>query len=585
MLVRTKHLAFFEQHGELFAFHNLFGFIIGMSHDLVELIQYHCDEPKTRSEVDDHFSDQFESEQLDEFLPILQSYKVLVESQLEEERSVWRMVPVRARWTVFHQPSDTELTFWRKSGDNSAPDPQPMWASVFWREIDDERTVGQIIAELRDDPTLDNEPLDDKTILTTLASWVHHERQYLKLAVAPLKTFGPPHQWPSYIRSTMPYRKWQPSDKAPVRALDPLATPLNPPHDYYASEVDDASHQFDMMETTLSHLFRAPSPLLDDQTYGAALMRTLHERDMLHDKVQHIVEVGAGCGDFAAAVLIYLREHRPAVYKQIEYEILDLAPTLRAKQRETLEKAGVLEKVSWISKNAEDWAPEPNSIDLLLSNEVIGDFSTVRLTRELIGLDTTMNIDDAVSSWPSQIRERLGHTGEIIRRYSMPLRDAPDSFYFQTGALHFIATCAEAIRPGGGLYISEYGDAVKYPTASTHLDHLEFSTHFGQCEHVARHHGLTTTVEYIQDLIGLDREAKVLETSRTYFQNLRAMLKHFGVSLEKSAYTTEMFEELIRGRVALSTIGDLRFRWIDERCMGLAPHEFKALLGKKPASS
>jgi hypothetical protein len=172
--------------------------------------------------------------------------------------------------------------------------------------------------------------------------------------------------------------------------------------------------------------------------------------------------------------------------------------------------------------------------------------------------------------------------GQLIEQYRIPLRDAPDSFYFQVGALEFIAKCASALRPGGGLYISEYGDGVKYPIASTHLDHLEFSTHFGQCDHVAKHFGLDTQIEYVQDLIGLDREAKVLETGRTYFQNLRAMMNSFDVSFEKRAYTQEMFEELLGSTVALDHIGDLRFRWVDERCMGLAPHEFKALLATKP---
>ena len=581
MLVRTKHLTYFEQHGELFAYHDLFGFIIGMSHDLVELIEFHTHEPRTRNEVDEEFDQQFDSEQLDEFLTVLQSYKVLLESQLEEERSVWKMVPVRARWVAYHQPTEHEITFWRSIGRESEPDAYPKWAAIFWNEIDNERTVGQIVSELRDDPLLDDEPLDDTTVLTTLHRWVHHDRQYLKLAVAPLKAFGQPHQWPSYLRSTMPYSPWTPTNQAPSRALDVLAKPINPPHAYYEEQVDDAAHQFDMVETTLSHLFRTKTSLLGGLSFGTALAADLDNRGLLHSGVRHVVEVGAGCGDFAAAVLTYIRDNHPTIYEQLDYEILDLAPTLRAAQAATLERAGVQSKVRWTAQNAETWCPAPESIDLILSNEVIGDFSTVRLTRDLLLLDTTMDLQDAISRWSPETRAQLGRAGEQIERYQPALRDAPDSFFFQVGALDFLANAADALRPEGGMYISEYGDAVKYPVASTHLDHIEFSTHFGQAAHVVRQHGVSATVEYVQDMIGLDREAKVLETGRTYFQNLRAMLASFGITLEKRAYTKQMLVDLFGDALALDAIGDLRFRWIDERCMGLAPHEFKALVGRK----
>ncbi|MEC8022453.1 MAG: SAM-dependent methyltransferase [Myxococcota bacterium] len=582
MLVRSQHLTYFEQHGELFAFHNLFGYIIGMSHDLVELIEFHREQPQTRTEVDERFGDHFETEQLDEFLTILQSYNVLVESQLEEERSVWRMVPVRARWVVYHQPNETNLTFWRSIGKTSEADPYPAWASIFWSEIDNERTVGQIIAELRDDPTLDAEPLDDTTVLETLGQWVHHERQYLKLAIAPLQTFGAPHKWPSYIRSTMPYRTWEPTSAAPHRALDPLATPLNPPHAYYASNVSDAAEQFDMVETTLSHLFRHETPLLGGLSFSHALMLELDARGLIHEQVRHIVEVGAGCGDFAAGVLHYLRDKYPEIYANVDYEIIDLSPTLRQAQKQRLQEVGVLDHVRWTAVNAELWTPAPESIDLLLSNEVVGDFSTVRLTRKLLLMESAPELSGVIEHWPDTLRARLGEAGKLIERYTIPLHDAPDSFYFQVGALKFIAKICDALRPGAGFYLSESGDSVKYPVASTHLDHLEFSTHFGHAKHVATMHGVEATVEYVQDLIGLDREAKVLETGRTYFQNLRALMAHFGVTLEKRAYTEAMLTDLLGRELSISAIGDLRFRWIDERCMGLAPHEFKALLGCKP---
>jgi hypothetical protein len=40
--------------------------------------------------------------------------------------------------------------------------------------------------------------------------------------------------------------------------------------------------------------------------------------------------------------------------------------------------------------------------------------------------------------------------------------------------------------------------------------------------------------------------------------------------------------ELLAGKIDAERIGDLRYDKIEDRLMGLVPHEFKALLLKKP---
>ena len=89
----------------------------------------------------------------------------------------------------------------------------------------------------------------------------------------------------------------------------------------------------------------------------------------------------------------------------------------------------------------------------------------------------------------------------------------------------------------------------------------------------------------MQDILEVDRESLTLETTRTYFQSLRAMLQSFGIQLRKLAYTDEAFRALLGDKLSLEHIGDVRFRIFDERCMGLAPHEFKALLLRKSDES
>ncbi|MFT5434170.1 MAG: hypothetical protein ACI9OJ_004883 [Myxococcota bacterium] len=130
MLMRSKHLAYFERHGQIFAYHNLFGYLLGMSRDLVDLLEFHASDLRTREEVDSRFSGQFEAEQLDEFIMVFKMFSCLIDSELSEHRSVWTMVPVRSRWVVYHHPSANELDSGR--GSTVMPALKPSSPSSIW---------------------------------------------------------------------------------------------------------------------------------------------------------------------------------------------------------------------------------------------------------------------------------------------------------------------------------------------------------------------------------------------------------------------------------------------------------------------
>jgi SAM-dependent MidA family methyltransferase len=586
MLMRSKHISYFQQHGEIFAYHSLFGYLLGMSRDLVDLLEFHDVQLRTREEVNARFEGDFEEEQLNEFLQIFRLFSCLIDSELAEERSLWKMMPVRSRWVVFHQAKPTALTFWRTDRAGQSHHEQvPPWAARLWQAIDGETALEDLYQQVSDDPSLKAHDKPRKQVLATLGAWVHHERQYLKFSKGPVSKFGPEHQWPSYLRSTMPYAPWVPGvDPDPQNPLDMVATPINPPHEYYESEVEDAEAQFETVETTLSHLFRDKTPLLDGENYASRVIDLLAERAHLHSDTQQIVEVGAGLGDFAAGVLERIRDTHPLVYDQLQYTSVDLSPALRARQQRRLEEAGVADKVSWRAGNAETMEFKEDSIDLLLCNEVVGDFTSIKLTVTLLGLDAGLpSPQDAYAKWSPQTEEKLGEAGRLIRAYDMPLRDAPSEFYLNQGALVFVEKLGAALKPKGSAWITEYGDGTQYPVASTQLDHLEFSIQFGHLRHLAQQLGLEASVEYVQELIQLHRDVHTLTTTRTYFSSLQAMLRSMGIELDKKAYSQDMFEELLGTNLTLAEMGDIRFQVIDERCMGLAPHEFKALLLRKPA--
>ena len=70
-----------------------------------------------------------------------------------------------------------------------------------------------------------------------------------------------------------------------------------------------------------------------------------------------------------------------------------------------------------------------------------------------------------------------------------------------------------------------------------------------------------------------------LDTHRDSMDHLRARgLLSVG---HDEYYTREMFDALIAGKIDPDTFGDIYFDKIEDRLMGLVPHEFKALLVRR----
>jgi len=176
----------------------------------------------------------------------------------------------------------------------------------------------------------------------------------------------------------------------------------------------------------------------------------------------------------------------------------------------------------------------------------------------------------------------LGEVGELILRFGIPLDDAPPVFYLNVGLFRFIERLYRVLRPGGAAVITEYGEEYHYPTFSLHLDHPEFSIHFGHAKHVARRLGFDVEFSYVIDLLEFKRDLRTLSCTRSSFQALRGLLHDHGVDLPKKAYTEPMLRAAIGDRVPFDELFELRFEPIEDRCMGLVPHQFKALILRKP---
>jgi SAM-dependent methyltransferase len=528
-LQRSGYLSWFAHMGAVYLFHDLYGYLMEMSADIADLIEAFDGGADVEQTVE-KFRTRLEGADPQQFIEILTAHSVLVEPDEDEVHALWPFVPIKGKWNVWQRRDDrlVLVTAWgERPIQELFLDPEE---TRMWDAFDGEKRLVEL--KLTHDP--------DK-LLKLVRRLIHNDVQALKLSMMPWSAYAKrPGIAPRYLASTMPYPPWKPG------------TPVPPPvglTEYYRHDVSDANQQFDHQETTLSHLLRVPHPALAGRTYGEALVDALLARDAIpHGRVR-VLEIGAGLGYVARDAIARLR----SAGREVSYTIVELSPALAAAQRERLGT-----DAQWIEGDALAVQVPDGAFDLVLSNEMVGDLPA----RQMMHADPLPPIaaDAGIST-----------------------EDVVEPFYLQVGAFELVARIARWLAPGGTTVITEFGDRTQWPKLSTHLDHPELSTHFGHLAQIAKHAGLTADIEFVIDVIDLDRNEKGLATTRSHFRALRALAADAGVDLAKIGYTRALLEHAVAGKLDLAQIGDLRWDRIEDRLMGLVPHEFKALIAKRSA--
>ena len=554
-LRRSDNLTAFTHLGAIFLYHDLFGYILEMSEDILGFLDAFAGGADT-AEVCARYAGAFDDQTPESFVDIFSQFSCLVEPDDDDIDHIWGTVPVKGKWNVWRREEDGSLTFFTAWGDHPLAKHSLSPAEVsVWELFDGETPLS---VELRQA----HPEVDVPALIKRLA---HHGVQALKLSAVPVSFYkGRLDRRPPYLNSTMPYVIYEPGTVAAPPTTDgEMST-----RDYYSETVADADDQFDVQETTLSHLLRRPHPLLGGRTYGAALVDALAERAMLPSAEIRILEVGGGLGFLARAVVEALQARGLTV----RHEIVELSPVLAAAQRERC--AGLPVEV----REGDIMSIElgEGSYDLFIANEMIGDLHAARLSHQQVGI----GLDDAGERQRRLVA--LGATGALIAELGLNLEDAPNPFYFTAGAFELVRRAATLLCPGGAGVITEFGEQMRYPRLATHMDHPELSIHFGHLESVAKYYGLTTEFQFVIDLLGFDRTIEGMASTRSYFRALKALLAEHGVELDKVGYTRETFAELIEGKLEKDRFGEMRYDRVEDRLMGLVPHEFKALLVKRP---
>jgi len=557
-LRRSRYISWFGHMGAVYLFHDLYGYLMEMSADIALMIESFSDGVDTRETVD-YYKGKLGDADPAQFVEILCSHAVLVDPKEDEIEGMWASVPIRGKWNVWRR-RDGRLTFWTAWGDRPV---QQIFLDEDETKIWDAFDGNKRLIELRHHH-------DNKKIEGLVRKLVHSDVQALKLSMMPWSVYEKrPAMAPPYLTSTMPYEKWEPGTRVPGQreALegDPRASmEMVSPAEYYKHDVKDADAQFDHQETTLSHLLRIPHPVLRGRTYGQALVDVLIAKGAIPEGTIRVLEIGAGLGYVGKDLIARLE----AAGRTVQYTICELAPALAEAQQERIGK----DKATWIMGDVLAAQLPNNSFDLILANEMCGDLPAIQLGRSDIGLAPDHGNAD---------RDKVRTFSRLAADRGVNLDDAPEPFYLQTGAFELVEKIGNWLAPTGTAIVTEFGDVAAWPKLSTHLDHPELSTHFGQLKQAARGAGHEAEIEFVIDFLDFDRDLRGLATTRSHFRALRALASDVGIDLPKIGYTPELLAHTVGDKLDLSTVGELRWDKIEDRLMGLVPHEFKALIVKR----
>lgn len=335
---------------------------------------------------------------------------------------------------------------------------------------------------------------------------------------------------------------------------------------FHVEDLKDA-HQddahFDVIETTVSHLFREPSPALNGTTYGRQLLKQLRRIGWWSPKPKVIVEVGGGLGYVARELG---KELLPFEKQGIAYVSLDVTRLFASKQVARARESG------WhgdgIQANAEALPLRDASVDLVIDNENMADMTPVQLSKQelLSGTGDTPQHQEALD-W--------------IRRLRLPLDEpVPDSVIFNLGPLRFVAELWRVLKPGGRAFLTEFGIEEGWPAPVKLPGHTEYEVQYTHLRHAVRWLGFQERYLTLPQFLAMKPDTKVLCTGATYA--IQRICQDLGKPFPIRAYTEQELTQML-GDVLPRLQGCHYHDVADPAWFGLL--DFKVLLLEKPGGA
>lgn len=601
----SQNLDYFRNGDEFYVHHNLFGYILKMSADVLEFLEYFRGASRTADEVMATFHGRFSDDMIGEFANVFAMQACLLAPDEREEERLLKAYPVRARFIVAHQPTEGEragrVTFYAldhstKSRIHIAE--LDRWASTLWQKIDGEKTVATLIEEMRTEPGSPTMGLEEK-VFATLGMLTHCNLQILKMSAQPASTYRfRRHGTPPYLISSMPYERITAEMRGEEEgAGDPLMPGMR------TEPIDESLLVRDLYENQMAFLFGQPHAALGDKSYGGRLADyCLAQGALPTDGPVRVLEVG-GAGALAAAFLDHLRAEQPAIYERLQYTLVVPSDILADAAAPLLAAHGERARVVMADPLALAGSVE-GPFDLVLTNEFVANLESLSVRK----IDQAAPPDeddepeeegpgdagdgsegeDYVNRPPATKRPVAarrstfigqGNAVQYVFRYALPLDDAPpEDFYLNTGAFKLLEVLSPLMADSSQLVLIEFGELYRYPVRTTEDAGEAYSIHFNHLMHVAKKLGFETDFGYALEALEFQRELPMLATTRSQFKAMRHLFAHLGHTLERRAWSQDEFEPY-RESLGLGgdTLVEVSYEPLEDRVLGLVPHSLKLL--------
>jgi len=378
---------------------------------------------------------------------------------------------------------------------------------------DGAKTLRQIFSALRGE-TSDAGILEDSEFRAAIDFLTTQERQLIKFTQR-LEDLDNPFAWPNIVPRNI-YHSDRRDQPRPNSSNETII-------DFHLHEIEDAGWEFDLIEPTVNHCFRFSHEALGGLDYGSRFcLATLRPEvvPLLNPSSGlEVLEVGGGTGSFARSFI------NQAAHLNVNYHILDLSPALMENQRKIL--SGLLPESRHFQQDATEFDLPGHTFDLIISNEVIADFPVASVQRNNSGSD----------------RKWQGEGAYYLDKYDLSDTDAPDTFVVNAGAFRFIERAWKHLKPGGTLIVSEYGAEHIYPKQSYHLNHEEFSIHFGHLAACAAKVGFECRLLTLKQFLPLDDDVLVLNGREEHLLCLNHVLASYEQFLPYAVISKSDFEE------------------------------------------
>lgn len=438
----------------------------------------------------------------------------------------------------------------------------PLAAEVFL-EADGTKTLAEIFVTICKE---DGESvLRQAAFRTAIEFLTKQERQLIKLTRRTDDLNDPFKPFNTVPRNFYHSSRWQ----APTSGHDSKSI-----IDFHREGISDASWEFDVIEPTLNHAFRFPHEALGGLNYGSRFCLATLKPEVVpllsNSEALKVLEVGGGTGTFARSFIeqaLQLSATSPNG-TGLSYHIMDLSPALIEGQRRMLSE---LLPIEHFEQDATQFELPGHRFDLIIANEVIADFPVAAVRRNLN--------DKAPESGP----DWLDAGAEYVAKYRLSVESAPESFFVNAGVFQFIERAWNHLSPGGALVLSEYGSVSRFPVESFHLNHAEFSIHFGHVMECARVVGFQCRLQTLKEFLGIDDRVSVLIGRDEHLQCLNHVLEKHGMSLPFASISENDFEARFRNLADRIELAGVSFQPLRNKFhYGPNVDDFMVLIMNKP---